>query len=83
MATVGPIAGSRALDEGVRTVRRSPRCRALSERQVASACEQRITQPQPRAQCLWPDTTVQVIQKGMEGEGKMAFVPVIERGRQP
>ena len=78
MATVRTRAGSRNLDEGVRTVRRSPRCRALPERQVASACEQRIPQTQTRAQCLWPDTTVKVIQKGMEGQGKMVFVPLIE-----
>src|SRR5438132_8419642 len=82
MTTVPTIAGSCDLDEGVRTVRRSPRRRALLERQVAGACEQRIPQPQPRAQGLWPDTALQVLQKGMEGQGKMAFVPVIERRRE-
>jgi len=64
-------------------VRQSQPCSALLERQVAGACEQRITQTQTRAQCFWPDTAVKVIQKGIEGEGKMAFMPVIERGREP
>src|SRR5215813_5188178 len=83
MATVRTIAGSCDLDEGLRTVRRSPRCRALPKRQVAGVCEQRIAQTQTRAQCRWPDTAIKVIQKGIEGKGKMAFVPVIERGRKP
>ena len=63
-------------------MRRSQRCRALPERQVAGACEQCIAQTQTRAQCLWPHTAVKVIQKSLEGEGKMAFVPVIKRYRE-
>ena len=64
-------------------MRRSQRCRALPERQVAGSCEQRIAHTNTRAQRLRPDTVVKVIQKGIEGKGEMAFVTLIERCREP
>ena len=82
VAHAGCLEHQRALAEGVGTVRQSQLCRALLERQVVGACEQRITQMQTRAQCLWPPTAVKVSQKGVEGEGKMVFMPVIECGRE-
>lgn len=53
-------------------------CRPLPPQcQVAGMCKQHVAHTDTRAQCLRPDPTVKLIQKGIEGEGKMAFVTLI------
>ena len=61
----------------MRSTKRLSQEARLPQRQVAGACEQRVAHTNTCAQRLRPDTAIEVIQKGIEGEGEMAFVTLL------